>query len=53
MSYEEENIIGYCRYCFNEIYNYNTYIRDGEDIYHLDCYEILNRHYDPFVLDEK
>ncbi len=48
----DNGIIGYCSYCFNEIYDYQPYTVDNGDKYHKECYEIKHCYYDPFGLDE-
>lgn len=53
MSYKEENIIGYCKYCLGEIYCHNIYVIIDGDKYHIDCYEITKLNIDPLELNEE
>ena len=48
----DDGIIGYCKSCLSEIYSYDAYIVFNDDKYHIECYEIEHRYYDPYELDE-
>ncbi len=44
----DNGIIGWCRYCHNEINEDEAFITVNGDKYHVDCYEIINLHTDSF-----
>jgi len=36
-----KNIIGYCIYCKDEIYEDEVYVTKGDYHYHKECYELI------------
>lgn len=40
---QDEEILGWCTYCKNNIKYQDAHVVRGENIYHLDCYRILER----------
>ena len=52
MKHETKNIVGYCTYCKESIYEGDDYVVSGGEMYHPDCYGQMNTFYDPFDLGE-
>lgn len=48
----EKNILFYCSYCKDPIYEGKPYVTEGEDYYHPDCYNQMNTYDDTFGSDE-
>ena len=52
-NYHNEEIIGYCIYCKNEIEVNTTYIIHNEQLYHVECYTILEQDVDAIDFGKK
>ena len=39
---EKGEVVGYCQYCKEDIYEENPYVVLGEDKYHIEHYLLLN-----------
>jgi len=48
-----DEVIGYCKYCLEEIYDMGAYVMVNEDKYHVDCYDLVHREFDPYLYDEE
>lgn len=44
----DRQILGYCSYCKDPIYEDDAYVVENEKLYHPDCYQQMNTFLDSF-----
>lgn len=44
----DRDIIGYCLYCKDPIYDGDAYVFLNDNKYHTDCYNQMNTYYNPY-----
>ncbi len=36
-----DEIVGFCTYCKEDIYAGEDYVKHNDDMYHIDCYDLM------------